>query len=81
MTVFACGAFFMTLLGMDFITAVTGVASTLGNVGPALGALGPMENYSDVPQAGKWGFSALMLMGRLELYTVLLLFTPGTWRR
>ncbi len=81
MTVFACGAFFMTLIGMDFITAVTGVASTLGNVGPALGALGPMENYSAVPQAGKWGFSALMLMGRLELYTVLLLFTPGTWRR
>lgn len=81
MTVFTCGTFFMTLTGLDFTTAVTGTASTLGNVGPALGALGPMENYSAVPRAAKWGFSALMLLGRLELYTVLLLFMPRTWRR
>lgn len=81
LAVFIGGTFIMTMLGLDLLSALSGVASTLGNVGPALGALGPMDNYSNVPQAGKWVFSALMLLGRLELYTVALLFLPETWRR
>ena len=79
--VFIAGVFFMTSLGMDMESAMSGVAASLGNVGPGLGSLGPMDNYSAVPEAGKWLFSLLMLMGRLELYTVLLLFFPGTWRK
>ena len=81
LAVFIGGTFIMTMLGLDPVSALSGVAATLGNVGPALGALGPLDNYSAVPQAGKWVFSALMLMGRLELYTVALLFLPETWRR
>ena len=79
--VFIAGVFFMTSLGMDMESAMSGVAASLGNVGPGLGSLGPMDNYGAVPEAGKWIFSLLMLMGRLELYTVILLFFPGTWRK
>ncbi|NLB82961.1 MAG: TrkH family potassium uptake protein, partial [Synergistaceae bacterium] len=79
--IFIAGVFFMATLGMDLESAISGVASSLGNVGPGLGTLGPMDNYSGVPAAGKWVFSFLMLTGRLELYTMILLFLPETWRK
>jgi trk system potassium uptake protein TrkH len=66
---------------MDLLSAISGVAASLGNVGPGLGSLGPMDNYGAVPAAGKWVFSFLMITGRLELYTVILLFLPETWRK
>jgi trk system potassium uptake protein TrkH len=65
---------------LDFETALGGAASTLGNVGPALGDLGPVNNYGNLPIAAKWWASFLMLIGRLELFTVLILFTPFFWR-
>ncbi|NLD95906.1 MAG: TrkH family potassium uptake protein [Synergistaceae bacterium] len=79
--VFIAGALFMAFLGLDFITAFTSVAASIGNTGPGLGAVGPTENFSAVPAAGKWMLSFLMLLGRLELYTFILIFVPGTWKR
>ncbi len=73
----ACGLGFM---GLGFETALGTAASALGNVGPAFGDLGPVNNYDSLPPLGKWWCSFLMLIGRLELFTVLILFTPFFWR-
>lgn len=78
---FIVGVLVFSLLGLDFETSLGGAASTLGNVGPALGDLGPVENYGGLPAAAKWWASFLMLIGRLELFTVLILFTPFFWRK
>jgi trk system potassium uptake protein TrkH len=75
------GTLVMTALGLDLLSAFSASFSTVGNVGPAFGTLGPMENYAHVPALGKWVLAMLMMVGRLELFTVLLLFTPGFWRR
>ncbi|OAB76120.1 TrkH family potassium uptake protein [Cochleicola gelatinilyticus] len=77
---FIVGTLVFTWMGLDFRTALGGTASTLGNVGPALGDLGPVNNYGSLPDAAKWWASFLMLIGRLELFTVLILFTPFFWR-
>ena len=71
----------MAWLGLDLVTAFSSAAAALGNTGPGLGAVGPAENFSAVPMAGKWMLSFLMLLGRLELYTLILIFVPDTWRR
>jgi trk system potassium uptake protein TrkH len=63
-----------------FESAVGAVATSLGNVGPAIGNLGPVDNFSIVPTTGKWVLLVLMLLGRLELFTILILFTPYFWR-
>jgi len=77
---FIVGVVVFSWLGLDFDSALGGAASTLGNVGPALGELGPVDNYGSLPTAAKWWASFLMLIGRLELFTVLILFTPFFWR-
>ena len=56
------------------------VATALGNVGPAIGEVGPLDNFSGIPWLGKWVIIFLMLLGRLELFTILILFTPYFWR-
>ncbi len=69
------------LLGLDFLTAVSGAATAITNVGPGLGNLiGPDGNFAFLPDAAKWLLAAGMLLGRLELFTVLVLFAPGFWR-
>ena len=78
---FATATIVMACLGLDIVTAISSVAATIGNVGPGFGSVGPMDNYAGVPAAGKWVLSLCMLLGRLELYTVVLLFLPVTWRR
>ena len=78
---FALATLAMTCLGADIVSAFSGVAATLGNVGPGLGSLGPMDNYSGLPALGKWVLSLCMLLGRLELYTVIMLVFPATWRQ
>ena len=80
-TIFAIASIIMASMGVDFITSVGAVAASLGNVGPALGEVGPMSNFDGLPDAGKWLLSSLMLIGRLELFTVLILFTPYFWRK
>jgi len=62
------------------MTSVSAVAATLGNIGPGLGSVGPELTFSQIPQIGKVVLSFLMLMGRLELFTVILCFTPGFWK-
>ncbi|AEE18465.1 trk system potassium uptake protein TrkH [Dokdonia sp. Hel_I_63] len=74
------GASVLASMGLDFRTALGGAASALGNVGPAFGGLGPVDNYGWLPLAGKWWMAFLMLIGRLELFTVLILLTPFFWR-
>jgi len=71
----------MSVLGNDFDTSIGAVAATLGNIGPGIGKVGPALNYADIHVAGKWYLSFLMLVGRLELFTVLVIFSPQFWRR
>ena len=78
--VFFCGCFVMTLLGMDFVSSMGAVATTMGGIGPGLGSVGPVSNFAGVPQMGKWVLSFLMLLGRLELFTVLIIFAPSFWK-
>ncbi len=78
---FAVLAMLLGLIGLDFITAISGAATAICNVGPALGEfIGPAGNFAQLPDAAKWVLSAGMLLGRLELFTVLVLFVPAFWR-
>lgn len=79
--IFVLGSLLMTMLGLEFESAVGAVAGTLGNIGPGLGIVGPVENYSAIPAVGKWALSFFMLLGRLELFTVLILFSASFWRK
>jgi trk system potassium uptake protein TrkH len=81
MLLFIIGALVLGFLGLDFESAVGGAASSLGNVGPALGDLNPVVNFSELPAFGKWWCGFLMLLGRLELFTVLILLTPFFWKK
>ncbi|UZO82552.1 TrkH family potassium uptake protein [Aquimarina sp. ERC-38] len=80
MLAFIIGSLVLGTMGLDFETAIGGAASSLGNVGPAFGKLSPVNNFDVLPDAGKWWCSFLMLIGRLELFTVLILLTPFFWR-
>ncbi len=71
----------LTLLGLDITTSVSTVISSMSNVGPALGDVGPTDNYSAIPEAGKWVLILCMLIGRLEIYTVIVLFMPHFWQK
>jgi trk system potassium uptake protein len=78
---FAILAVALGMLGLDFTTAVSSAATAISNVGPGLGPIvGPAGNFQALPDAAKWLLSAGMLLGRLELFTVLMLFTPFLWR-
>lgn len=67
--------------GLDLVTAATAVAASIGNIGPGLEAVGPASNYSHLPDLAKWLLSGLMIVGRLEIFPVLVLFTKDLWRR
>ena len=67
--------------GLDLVTAATAVAASIGNIGPGLEAVGPASNYSNLPDLAKWLLSGLMIVGRLEIFPVLVLFTKDLWRR
>ncbi|MBT6117749.1 MAG: TrkH family potassium uptake protein, partial [Rhodospirillaceae bacterium] len=74
-------AFGLGMLGLDLVTALSGAASALSNVGPGLGpVIGPAGTYAPLPDEAKWLLSFGMLLGRLELLTVLILFTYSFWR-
>tara|TARA_Y100000816_G_scaffold288082_1_gene271949 strand:- start:439 stop:1887 length:1449 start_codon:yes stop_codon:yes gene_type:complete len=71
----------LSISGLDFITSISGAASSISNVGPGLGdIIGPNGNYKEIPNLSKWILSAGMLLGRLELFAVLVLFFPSFWR-
>jgi trk system potassium uptake protein TrkH len=79
--IFIIGATVMALIGLDAPTAIGAAAATIGNIGPGLGNVGPVDNYASIPEGGKWVLAFLMLLGRLELFTVLILFSPAFWRK
>lgn len=79
--VFGIGAVVLSSLGMDFETSVGATIASLGNIGPGIGHVGPTDNYSFFPDFGKWFLSFLMLLGRLELFTVLIILSPAFWKR
>lgn len=71
----------LSILGVDMITASTTAVSALSNVGPALGTAGPAENYASMPFLAKWILIFCMIAGRLEVYTVIILFVPHFWKK
>jgi len=73
--------FVFTVFGLDFMSALGVTISSLGNVGPGIGTVSPVENFSHLSMAAKWFSSFLMLIGRLELFTVLILLTPYFWKK
>jgi len=79
--IFILGSLVMAALGLDMISAMTSVATTLGNVGPGLGLVGPTQNFAFLPSAGKLFLSFCMLLGRLEIDTVLILLIPEFWKK
>jgi trk system potassium uptake protein TrkH len=80
-TIFSGGFVMLSFLGQDMTTALSGVAATLGNVGPGFGMTGPAGGYAPLPNSVKAVFIFLMLCGRLEIFTLLAVFTPRFWRR
>ncbi len=76
-----CSVFFLTSLGIGFDTAIGSSLTCISNVGPGLGITGPAGSFASLPGAAKWFLSFLMLVGRLELFTVLVIFTPGFWKK
>ncbi len=79
--IFLIGTLIMSLLGLDFASSIGAVATSLGNVGPGIGTVGPSFNFSHVSDAGKWVLSSLMLIGRLELFTILIIFSRSFWKK
>ncbi len=78
---FALLAVGLGLFGLDFVTSVSGAASAIANVGPGLGEIiGPSSTFTSLPDGAKWLLAAGMLLGRLELFTVLVLLVPAFWR-
>ncbi|MFO7570546.1 MAG: TrkH family potassium uptake protein [Smithellaceae bacterium] len=78
---FIAGAVALAAMGMDMISALSAMATCLGNVGPGFGSVGPMENFAGVPLPGKWLLIFAMLLGRLEIYTIIVLLMPAFWRK
>lgn len=83
--VFVCiiglSTFVLTLYGVDLVSAVTAALTCVSNIGPGLGEVGPTDNFAGIPTPGLWVLSLCMIMGRLEIFSLLILFLPETWRR
>ena len=79
--IFVGGTIIMSALGLDFQTAIGATIASLGNIGPGIGNVGPVDNFAAIPDVGKWVLSFLMMLGRLELFTVLVFLSPGFWKK
>ena len=75
------GSTFLSVTGLDFVESLSGMITCLSDVGPGLGSIGPVNNFSHIPDVSKWFLSIVMLIGRLEIFTVLLIFTPIFWKK
>jgi trk system potassium uptake protein len=78
---FALASFLLALMGVDMGTAFAAALACILNIGPGFAAVGPMDHYGSLPEAGKWVLMFCMLLGRLEIYTVIILFAPEFWRK
>ena len=75
-------AILLGMMGLDFVTALSGAATSISNVGPGLGeVIGAEGNFASLPDSAKWVMSFGMLLGRLEIFTVLVMLNPGFWQR
>lgn len=81
MGIFIVSSVILAIFGLDFVSAMGAAASSLGNIGPAVGTVSPVDNFNHLSVPAKWTCSFLMLIGRLELFTVLILFTPFFWKK
>jgi trk system potassium uptake protein TrkH len=81
LTIFFLITAFLSLSGLDFVTSISGAATSISNVGPGLGStIGPNGNFTSLPEVSKWILSLGMILGRLELFAILVLFLPSFWR-
>ncbi|MEJ2167728.1 MAG: TrkH family potassium uptake protein, partial [Desulfobacterales bacterium] len=78
---FAISSVVLAGTGVDFVTSFAAVAASIGNIGPGFGMVGPAENYAGIPALGKWLLAWCMLLGRLEIFTVIILVVPEFWRK
>ncbi len=78
---FILSSFLLAGMGVDLVTSFSAVAACIGNIGPGLGEVGPADNFAHLPQLAKWILSLCMVLGRLEIYTVIVLFVPEFWRK
>ena len=81
MLIFALGGFVMSLFGYDLQSSFGASIAALGNIGPGWGEFGPTDNFAQIPFLGKWVLILLMMIGRLEVFTVLILFSPAFWKQ
>ncbi len=81
MGLFAIASVALAGMGVDFVTSFSAVIASMGNIGPGFGMVGPVENFAEIPQLGKWLLILCMLLGRLEIYTVIILLVPEFWRK
>ncbi|MGD8286127.1 MAG: TrkH family potassium uptake protein [Desulfobacterales bacterium] len=81
MGLFATCSVILAGMGVDFVTSFAAVAATIGNIGPGFGMVGPVENYAQLPFLGKWLLIWCMLLGRLEIFTVIIFMVPEFWRK
>jgi trk system potassium uptake protein TrkH len=79
-SIFAITSITLTAMDLDIISAVSVAASSIGNIGPALGDFGPTENYALLHPIGKWLLSFCMLLGRLEIFTIMVIFSRVFWK-
>jgi len=79
--VFVSGAIVLTFIGLDFQDAISASITAVSNVGPGIGSINPSASFAHLPDAAKWVLSFLMILGRLELFTIAILFTPYFWKR
>ena len=79
--IIAVGSLILSISGMGFLESFSGMVTCISDVGPGLGEIGPANNFANIPSFSKWFMSFIMLVGRLELFTVLLLFTPIFWKK
>jgi trk system potassium uptake protein TrkH len=79
--IFTVCSILLASMGVDFITSISAIATTIGNTGPGLGLVGPVDNFSQIPYLGKWLLIWCMLLGRLEIYTMIIFLVPEFWRK
>jgi len=79
--IFSVGTIIISLFGNDFQTSIGASIATLGNIGPGIGGVGPVDNYAFFATPAKWILSFMMLLGRLELFTILIVISPAFWKR
>lgn len=79
--IFALGAFIISLFGYDILSSIGASIAAIGNIGPGWGDFGPTDNFAGLPYLGKWVLIMLMMVGRLEIFTVLIIFSPAFWKQ